>query len=1299
MATTVSETNTNQNDVDEFGWEKTKENFKPRAKGRNVKKLNALSENSSHVTALKEKQNMQREAFENAIVAYEGDNPIKPWLKYIKWAETEFPTSSAVAMPLYERCTRAFFKNEQYRNNIKYLTVWLKYADELDDASEVFRFLYANKIGEERSFFYIAWALVEEEKKRYPLADKIYCRGLALGAKPENVLETRHTQFKRRMSRHWLKQADEDMGRDVTERNGNNDGREAFSMLNQASAGSSRRQGTGGQIDENTGRRTGPKTGGGLGGHHNNQQQAFTDNSQVSTLGNFQIFVEEGFRAEDAINSNSNNNMVDGGDDLLKESASVPWDEFGTVDQRKKENVKTVSAWNEGGLYDESTRRRGSRNHAPRIPAVKQNAFAICVDEEFDEMNDVENKDGKPLVNQNFDDQNVQPSAKKISLRRRIEGSAKRSKEEQEVLDLKANPFKNYEGNVNAEMPNVETRLVSDPMPEKKFNSKKSGNVKKKSTKKSSKNRKKDKKESKSEKKGKLKKSKLRRKKSSNSNVTYGFNEKLLKDINTNEMCFEEQRGMKWLAKKKQKDLLRKQQAEEKAAAAKEERKKALATLQTSADDIVTEMRRKPLGARNNGRRATLCTITPNLQELYGDNASNNNNNNNNNNVSSGIWSSEKKMEAETIDVVDNYQRQQHAIKKSTARKILKFDENSTTKTSTTTKQLFFSTGGKKADEKSIVNTSMKKDTTTRKVLNFNSFANDSVDDARNDNSIFQSVVKPSENVNRKPSPKTATRRLFFTGGGETNDSVAFDTNKEDDHDNMTINMKEALDDVGGLFDDNDNSPINNRVETSTAMASIRFIEGKSLLSDTKTINNNFKIAADGTDDDDDTFGDEHDSPGTMTRDDMTLNMKAAMQDLGDLFCSPQGVLKEYIDLSDRQDNDEDIDNNNADDNNTQQLLDENTPVKKNNKTADTFNFEIFQDETRELVNNNSNNNTNTTTTTNNNTNDNEKDTTQLLKENVNAASDDKNETAQGAFQFSIFEDTNQNDENNVNTNKNASMATVDLLSAAQEQQVQPENVVNDSNAFQIYDENSDLLSAAQEQQVQPENVVNDSNAFQIYDENSSAIVHQNEPEVEVYRENQENETPPRGLSSRGRRARTLAQLQSEDMVLGELALEVVEEEEDEEDEFDNENAENENAQQSVDIPSVRRVTARARSPLQITQESVGSNNAVTDVLDVVGLGPGEVATNENTFAVAPPITRDLSDPKYDFEIFEDNHGEDEVYEEEEEEFGLIDEFGNLETNTNNNVDDENNNNNNNDDAVVRAIPFAIYNDEDEENS
>ena len=106
------------------------------------------------------------------------------------------------------------------------------------------------------------------------------------------------------------------------------------------------------------------------------------------------------------------------------------------------------------------------------------------------------------------------------------------------------------------------------------------------------------------------------------------------------------------------------------------------------------------------------------------------------------------------------------------------------------------------------------------------------------------------------------------------------------------MNMKEALNDVGGLFNDIDNSPISNKIETSTAMASIRFIEGKSILSETGTLNCDFKDAVDS---DEDTFGDGNDPSDNIARDEMTLNMKAAMQDLGDLFCSPRGVLKEYI--------------------------------------------------------------------------------------------------------------------------------------------------------------------------------------------------------------------------------------------------------------------------------------------------------------------------------------------------------------------------------------------------------------------
>ena len=104
-------------------------------------------------------------------------------------------------------------------------------------------------------------------------------------------------------------------------------------------------------------------------------------------------------------------------------------------------------------------------------------------------------------------------------------------------------------------------------------------------------------------KKSRHRKDKINRKKSSSANVVNGFDQTLIKDSDGNEMCFEEHRGLRWQAKRKELDLQRRRQAE----LAAEERKKALATLQTSADDIVTEMRRKPFG--ENTRGAQHCVL------------------------------------------------------------------------------------------------------------------------------------------------------------------------------------------------------------------------------------------------------------------------------------------------------------------------------------------------------------------------------------------------------------------------------------------------------------------------------------------------------------------------------------------------------------------------------------------------------------------------------------------------------------------------------------------------------------------
>ena len=112
-------------------------------------------------------------------------------------------------------------------------------------------------------------------------------------------------------------------------------------------------------------------------------------------------------------------------------------------------------------------------------------------------------------------------------------------------------------------------------------------------------------------------------------------------------------------------------------------------------------------------------------------------------------------------------------------------------------------------------------------------------------------------------------------------------------------------------------------------------------------------------------------------------------------------------------------------------------------------------------------------------------------------------------------------------------------------------------------------------------------------------------------------------------------------------------------------------------------MTARARSPLQLTQESVAVISTMPDALEIAG-----VAENDNEMvAQVQPIVRDLSYPKYDFEIFEDENdaesGEDEM-----EDFGIIDELGRLNTAENNNpAVDENSN---------AGAGFTIYNDEDE---
>ncbi|GMH04986.1 hypothetical protein Nepgr_006826 [Nepenthes gracilis] len=180
-------------------WEMFKENVRPLKRGRNVKLLNDALKSHSHMnmSQLKNSLLQTRRKLVEAIDEYKGDDPLNPWLECIKWVQDAFPAGGECSglVILYEQCVRTFWHSDQYKNDLRYLKVWLEYADNCADAEVIYSFLEANEIGQTYSAFYIAYALHMESKKKIKTANDIFNRGLSINAQPQENLEAAYRKF------------------------------------------------------------------------------------------------------------------------------------------------------------------------------------------------------------------------------------------------------------------------------------------------------------------------------------------------------------------------------------------------------------------------------------------------------------------------------------------------------------------------------------------------------------------------------------------------------------------------------------------------------------------------------------------------------------------------------------------------------------------------------------------------------------------------------------------------------------------------------------------------------------------------------------------------------------------------------------------------------------------------------------------------------------------------------------------------------------------------------------------------
>lgn len=152
-----------------------KENITPLPGGRSVKKLSPRPKNVL---------SLERAELESKLSA-ELDDPIQPYIEYIRWYHDNYPSDSDSGLLLIlERCTAVFSGHLQYRNDARYLKVWLEYARYSDNQVDVFIYLAKKEIGCELALYYEEFSKVLIGLGRLSDARAVFETGIRRGARP-----------------------------------------------------------------------------------------------------------------------------------------------------------------------------------------------------------------------------------------------------------------------------------------------------------------------------------------------------------------------------------------------------------------------------------------------------------------------------------------------------------------------------------------------------------------------------------------------------------------------------------------------------------------------------------------------------------------------------------------------------------------------------------------------------------------------------------------------------------------------------------------------------------------------------------------------------------------------------------------------------------------------------------------------------------------------------------------------------------------------------------------------------------
>ena len=183
-----------------------KENIQSLPSGRSAKSLASVFsplaiKSPSHT---QDANDAARQEYETELAAIDdSDDPLDIYDRYVKWTLNTYPTAQATPqsqlLPLLERATKAFLSSPHYKNDPRYLRLWLHYTRFFSDAPrETFAYLSRHGVGDGLALYYEEFAAWLEGAGRWSQAEEVYQMGIEREARPAERLLRKFADFQKR---------------------------------------------------------------------------------------------------------------------------------------------------------------------------------------------------------------------------------------------------------------------------------------------------------------------------------------------------------------------------------------------------------------------------------------------------------------------------------------------------------------------------------------------------------------------------------------------------------------------------------------------------------------------------------------------------------------------------------------------------------------------------------------------------------------------------------------------------------------------------------------------------------------------------------------------------------------------------------------------------------------------------------------------------------------------------------------------------------------------------------------------